>query len=114
MRGGVYEDPSALDVGIGLRPDLTGRGMGTSVLEAILAFAQERHAPTGFRATVAAFNERSLRVCEKVGFRRDRTFVRRDPRGDLEFVQLSRGPYIRVPAVACTDGHDSEAPRTAG
>ncbi len=114
VRGGVYEDPSALDVGIGLRPDLTGKGTGTRVLEAILAFAQERYAPTEFRATVAAFNERSLRVCEKAGFRRDRTFVRRDASGEQEFVQLSLGPYIPAPATALADSHDSGPPRQAG
>ncbi len=110
VRGGEYDDPSALDVGIGLRPDLTGKGIGTGVLEAIMAFAQKRYAPTGFRATVAAFNERSLRMCEKAGFRRDRTFVRRDPSGDLEFVQLSREPYAGMPVAAPADIPDSGPP----
>jgi [ribosomal protein S18]-alanine N-acetyltransferase len=67
--GFVYTD-GPLDVGIGLRPDLTGRGNGVRFLTAALAFATRELGATEFRATVAAFNERALRACERVGFRK--------------------------------------------
>lgn len=66
--GGDYS-VAALDVGAGLRPDRTGQGMGGRFLVAVLAFAQQQFGPPAFRATVAAFNQRALRACEKVGFR---------------------------------------------
>src|SRR5215831_12624362 len=37
VRGGTY-DESALDIGFGLRPDLTGRGRGSSYFNAVLSY----------------------------------------------------------------------------
>ena len=42
--GGDYEQP-ALDVGLGVRPDLTGRGLGSMFVQAVLDFART----TGYR-----------------------------------------------------------------
>lgn len=72
--GGDYTAP-ALDIGLGLRPDLTGQGVGTSLLAAILDFAQEHLAPSDLRATIAAFNLRSQRIFAKHGFREIAHFI---------------------------------------
>jgi [ribosomal protein S18]-alanine N-acetyltransferase len=66
--GGDYS-AAALDMGGGLRPDLTGQGVGAAFMTAAITFAQQQFAPVAFRATVAAFNRRALRVCAKVGYR---------------------------------------------
>jgi RimJ/RimL family protein N-acetyltransferase len=71
--GGDYAE-DALDVGWGLRPDLTGQGRGVMYVTAILAFAQQTFAPARFRTTVAEFNIRSRRVCEKAGFQQVQRF----------------------------------------
>jgi RimJ/RimL family protein N-acetyltransferase len=84
--GGGYAD-DALDTGAGLRPDLTGQGSGAGFIAAIVAFGQEKYRPAAFRATVAAFNQRSIRACEHAGFRQSACF--RNPRGQ-EFVILLR------------------------
>jgi GNAT superfamily N-acetyltransferase len=65
--GGDYGEP-ALDIGLGVRPDLTGQGMGGGFVAAVLEFARQELAPAGFRVTVAEFNERALRVWKKAGF----------------------------------------------
>lgn len=65
--GGRY-DQSALDTGGGLRPDLTGKGLGRLAISAGLEFGRQRFAPTAFRLTVATFNARALRVVEALGF----------------------------------------------
>lgn len=65
--GWVYDD-GALDTGGGLRPDLTGRGLGRAVISAGLAYGRTRFAPPAFRVTVAAFNARALRTVESLGF----------------------------------------------
>src|SRR2546423_1154519 len=54
--GGDYGG-EALDVGCGTRPDLTGRGMGPSIIETAVRFGGERYGASRFRATIAAFNE---------------------------------------------------------
>lgn len=65
--GGSY-DSSALDTGGGLRPDLTGQGLGRLAIGTGLAFGRERFAPAAFRLTVAEFNSRALRVVRDLGF----------------------------------------------
>lgn len=84
--GGDYAG-DALDVGLGMRPDLAGRGMGAAFLQAILAFAKGEMAPDGFRATIAASNARSRRVFEKAGFTLQQTFTSRGLH-PIEFVVM--------------------------
>lgn len=85
--GGRY-DASALDTGGGLRPDLTGRGLGAEIMRAGLDFGLEVYHTPAFRVTVAAFNQRALKTCEKVGYRRVSTFFSA-PNG-TDFVILVR------------------------
>jgi RimJ/RimL family protein N-acetyltransferase len=73
--GGDYADDVPLDVGVGLRPDLTGKGLGEAFLGAVLDFGERTFAPAAFRTTVAAFNQRSRRLCERAGFRPVQRFV---------------------------------------
>lgn len=65
--GWEYDD-SALDTGGGLRPSLTGQGLGRSVIAAGLDFGRSRFAPAAFRVTVASFNARARRTVESLGF----------------------------------------------
>jgi ribosomal-protein-alanine N-acetyltransferase len=71
--GGEYDD-SALDTGGGLRPDLTGRGLGREAIATGLEFGRMEFTPTAFRVTVASFNERALRVVRSLGFREVSSF----------------------------------------
>ena len=65
--GWDYDD-SALDTGGGLRPSLTGQGLGRSVISAGLAYGRVLLAPAAFRVTVASFNARARRTVESLGF----------------------------------------------
>jgi ribosomal-protein-alanine N-acetyltransferase len=63
----AYDD-SALDTGGGLRPTLTGHGLGREAISTGLAYGQERFGPRAFRVTVASFNARAQRVVTSLGF----------------------------------------------
>lgn len=65
--GGNYR-ADALDIGLGMRPNLTGRGNGVAFVGAILGFAENNFDPVLLRMTVACFNKRALRLYKKFGF----------------------------------------------
>jgi ribosomal-protein-alanine N-acetyltransferase len=72
--GGDYS-ADALDLGGGLRPDLTGQGLGPLVIRAAMDFARSAFAPRIFRKTVAAWNIRAIRAAEKAGYRQIASFT---------------------------------------
>jgi len=80
----------AVEVGLGLRPDLTGRGLGAAFLAAGLEFARERFAPKRFTLAVATFNERAITVYERAGFARDRVYIHATNGAEWEFLEMSR------------------------
>lgn len=74
--GGDYDD-SALDTGGGLRPELTGIGLGRRVIAEGLAYGRVHYSPAAFRVTVAQFNVRALSVVRSFGFREVSRFAAR-------------------------------------
>jgi RimJ/RimL family protein N-acetyltransferase len=89
VTGGEYQDESAVDVGGGLRPDLTGKGLGISFLRAILDFARQQFAAETYRVTIAAFNQRAIRMCRWAGFEPTERFTAGSSDEPREFVVLT-------------------------
>jgi len=84
------ERPPNLDYGLGLRPDLTGQGLGLEFFLAGLAFARERYQPERVFLHVAEFNQRALAVYERAGFRVVSSHVRTFERfGEVPFVTMA-------------------------
>lgn len=71
-----------MDIGLGMRPDLTGQGTGYTFVSSILKFAQSQFKAKLFRLTVAQFNKRAIAVYKKLGFEPVMAF----PSGDVEFL----------------------------
>ena len=88
-RLGLY-DETALDVGLGMRPDLAGKGLGLEFVLAGLRFAGNRFPTPAFRLTVASFNRRAIRVYEKAGFEISATFGDSTASGDREWLLMRR------------------------
>jgi RimJ/RimL family protein N-acetyltransferase len=88
--GGDYSrgEPEVLDFGIGLRPDLTGKGMGGEFVREIMDYAIDAYQPQILRVTVATFNSRSLRVFRSLGFKETFQFTR--DLVDIKFIQLEK------------------------
>jgi [ribosomal protein S18]-alanine N-acetyltransferase len=82
--------PPDLDYGLGLRPDLTGRGLGFDFFLAGLAFARERYRPRRVLLHVADFNDRARRLYERAGFRVISSHVRTFERfGEVRFLTMA-------------------------
>jgi [ribosomal protein S18]-alanine N-acetyltransferase len=83
---GMSEEKGVLDVGAGLRPDLTGIGLGGPFLREACRFGGELYEPERFRVAVAAFNKRAQMVAHALGFERAGTITN----GENEFVVMMR------------------------
>jgi len=83
-------EDSVVVVGLGLRPDLTGLGLGLTFVEDGLDFARAQFHPLRFRLSVAEFNERAIKVYERCGFTRTRSFLHDTNGGTFPFVEMER------------------------
>ena len=86
----LESDGDTVEIGLGLRPDLTGKGAGAAFLEAGLDLARERFRPNRFRLRVATFNQRAITVYERAGFVRDMVYLHDFYGEPYEFLVMSR------------------------
>lgn len=84
---GHHED--AIDVGLGMHPQLTGKHLGVQFCLDGLNFAKQQFQPDAFRLSVAAFNHRAIRVYEHIGFQSVRTFLNPTNGGVYEFIEMT-------------------------
>lgn len=76
------------DIGLGMRPDLTGNGRGTEFLHAGMDFVQARFIVDKITLSVATFNLRAIKVYRKAGFREKDTFMQDTNGGTYEFLRM--------------------------
>jgi [ribosomal protein S18]-alanine N-acetyltransferase len=78
------------EIGLGLRPDLTGRGLGESFARACLGFASAALGAQSYTLAVAAFNRRAITVYERAGFREAGRFQHYTNGGVHAFIRMAR------------------------
>lgn len=93
---GMDAVPGVLDVGVGLDPAIIGQGRGTAIMQPILNCIARTADPREFRAVVQSWNERSLRLCRRLGFRPQGLHVAVQTGKPVEYVVLRREAQSRV------------------
>lgn len=74
---GAY-DKDYIDIGLGLRPELCGNGLGKELISVGIDFANSKWEYNGLRLTVAQFNERAINLYKSIGFKDTMSFKRDD------------------------------------
>ena len=82
---GVYQRNDVIDFGLGMRPDLCGKGQGISFLKAGLDYTKNLIDNNKLRLTVASFNKRAISVYEKMGFLKQDSFKKQSVVNNIEF-----------------------------
>ncbi len=85
---GIYEEEGYVDIGLGLRPDLTGKNIGLAFLNQGVEFLKDMLQTYKFRLVVAEFNKRAIKVYERAGFIRDMEFYSKVNGKDVLFISM--------------------------
>ncbi|QPL04460.1 MULTISPECIES: GNAT family N-acetyltransferase [Actinomyces] len=88
LSGRVAEEGDCVEIGLGLRPDLTGRGLGRNFMRGNLKWIQQEYSGMEIRLSVALFNRRGIRVYESIGFKVIRHFTQVTNGGEYDFVEM--------------------------
>lgn len=76
IEGYAYPD-GALDIGLGLRPELCGKGLGRGFMLCGMAHYARTESPMRLRLTVARFNRRAIALYSALGFAPECTITHR-------------------------------------
>ena len=80
-------------VGVGMRPNLVGRGAGTEFVRACLGYAKDRCGVSGsITLSVASFNARAIKVYERFGFRATGQYKQPTNGSVFDFVRMELTP----------------------
>jgi [ribosomal protein S18]-alanine N-acetyltransferase len=75
VSGGDYSG-EALDIGMGIRPDLVGQGRGKLYARSVVEYGTNQYGARQLRVTIAQFNQRAQRVWAQLGFEPVAKFVK--------------------------------------
>jgi [ribosomal protein S18]-alanine N-acetyltransferase len=81
-------DIDTIEIGLGMKPDLTGAGKGLEFLKAGLEFVKETYSPKVIILSVATFNLRAIKVYKKVGFESIELFTQETNGSQYEFLKM--------------------------
>ncbi|WP_346847154.1 GNAT family N-acetyltransferase [uncultured Clostridium sp.] len=86
-----YDDDDKLFMfGVQMRPSLTGKGLGTKVVETILNFGKESYKFNELDLLVAKFNRRAITIYERLGFKTIDEFIWNVNDEEKEFIAMRK------------------------
>lgn len=84
----IRQQEQSILIGLGLRPDCCGKGMGKQLLALVLNIAQTCFPSLSLQMEVRSFNQRAIRCYEQAGFRVVRKYSRETAAGMTEFLRM--------------------------
>ena len=85
-----YPQKDHLEIGLGMKPDQTGQGLGVNFYQAIEDYARKNFDCQVLQLSVASFNQRALALYQKVGYERVESYQQATNGGEYPFVRLQK------------------------
>lgn len=87
----IFED-EIMWIGLGLKPSLTGVGIGNEFVASGIEFGLKKFAysKTYIMLAVALFNQRAIKLYENMGFKFVEKYVQRTNNSDYEFIKMKK------------------------
>lgn len=86
----IQGESDTVDVGLGMKPELTGASKGLTFIKEGLKFAIEKYQPEYFTLSVATFNKRAIKAYERVGFHEVKKFRQPTNGSVFEFIKMKK------------------------
>ena len=87
-----YTENDEFWLSLGLRPDLTGQGLGVEFVSECVRYAMSHYKPTNdtIKLAVALFNQRAIKVYQRAGFVETNRAIRDTHIGKVDFIEMER------------------------
>ena len=85
-----YPQNDHLEIGLGMKPDQTGQGLGVNFYQTIEDYARKNFDCKVLQLSVASFNQRALALYQKVGYERVESYLQATNGGEFPFVRLQK------------------------
>jgi RimJ/RimL family protein N-acetyltransferase len=90
----VYGEEGYTDIGLGLRPDLTGKGYGEEFMKLGLQKGVECFGARNFRLSVDSSNQRAVKLYQKCGFTGSMLFKGKYNGVEADFLLMKLGKSV--------------------
>lgn len=86
-----YTEAGDFWLSLGLKPELTGQGLGEAFVRECVSYASSHYTLPGnsIKLAVARFNRRAIKVYRKVGFVESGREVRKTHIGNVDFLEMT-------------------------
>lgn len=86
--GRIQASEQAVSLGIGLKPVLCGKGLGTEAMTILVEEAKKRHPGKTIGLEVRKFNERARKCYEKIGFVVESVYTKETVEGYIPYIYM--------------------------
>ena len=84
----VIQENASIEIGLGMRPDICGRGKGKQFVKQIIDFIERNYEFDKLIMNVASFNQRAIKAYRSCGFKDSEITKRSSNGGVYEFLTL--------------------------
>lgn len=87
--GRIEPNHEAVQIGIGLKPDQCGKGIGSRAVKLLVEEAKQRHPDEVIGLEVRRFNKRAIKCYESAGFKTISTYMKETLHGFIAYQYMT-------------------------